>query len=141
MPAAGRSRRVVQWRLLSGSSFDEAHGFLIDGQDDAASLADDAVIRPRRMNAKRTRRDDAVLITLAAGEHEDVLPAVMQMHGDSGFFSKSDQSCRRPGDAITVEAVDVHAGAKKGPGDVILALEDVEDVLQLEVRKTEARRR
>ena len=76
---------------------------------------------------------------LAACEDENVLPAVVEMHRHSCFFTEANQRRRRSGDAITVEAVDVHASAKEGPGDFILTLKNVEYVLQLEVREAEAR--
>lgn len=90
------------------------------------------------MDAQRACIDDAVLVALAAGQDKDVLPALVKVHGHAGLLAEADEGGGWPRQAVAIEPIDVHAITKVTPGNVILLLKDVEDVLQLKMRETEA---
>ena len=67
------------------------------------------------MDAQIASLDDAILVFLAAGEHEYMFVALVMVKRNPGRLAKSKQCRRRPGDPVAVKAMNIHAIAKWAP--------------------------
>lgn len=119
-------------RLLA----EKFHRLLVDREDDAARLTHHTVMRAGGVDAQGARVDGAALIPLAAREYKDVLPAIMIMGGYATLPAEPDQRRGGAGDAISVQAHNVHPITEVLPGQILLMLCDVEEILQLDERKS-----
>lgn len=109
---SGADRPVVSMRQ-------ESHRPLVNGEDDAASLAYDTVRGSGRINDERSGCGGAVLIPLRAGENDDVFVAGVFMCRDHTILAESDERGVGTGDAVAVKAVDFDSITERLPRDFI----------------------
>src|SRR4029077_18861093 len=107
----------------------ELHLLLVNRQEHAARLADNAVPRSGRINHQSTRRCCAVLISLRSGKNKDMLVALVFVHGNTTLHTKPDEGRRRTGSSISVEPINIHAVAKRLPRNRVGILGNLKQIL------------
>jgi len=113
----------------------EGDGLLVDGEDDAAVLAADAVAGAGGMDAEAAGGDRAELVVLGALEDEDLLVAGVEMERDAAAGGEAEEGGGGACYPIAVETVDLDAFVESLPWDVRLPvlrpgkIKAVQDVL------------
>ena len=124
---SGADRPVV-------SMHQESHRSLVDGEDDAAGFADDAVSGSRWIDDECSGCGGAVLIPLRSGENDDVLVAGVFMCRDHTILAESDERGGGTGDAVAVKAVDFDSITERLPRNFIGMRCDAEEVGDFDAR-------
>ena len=122
--------------VIETAVFQKLHRLLVNGKDDATGFAHDAVIGAGGVDAQSAGTDYAVLIVLGASKHQDVLPAGVQVHGHARLLAEANERSGGTMQAVSIEAMNVHAIPEIGPGELILVLQDIEHFPQLDEWKS-----
>jgi hypothetical protein len=120
--------------MASLNSFLESYRLLVNGQDDASGLADDAMPCPRRVDGQSARNGRPILITLGTRKDENMLVTCVLVHRNSSLRTISDQGRRRAGNPISIQTVVFHAVTEGLPRNCVGVLGYFKEIFQLDAR-------